>query len=284
MEGIMSYSSVRHVIATITVTMLASAASVGAQVGWLHPEFKQGIMLEVSKSTIKYGPRFTFGSMIWMLTGKAQLSQSTILVTEFDVAHAGYKDSYSMYYWYEMPKPQTAIGNPYFGLEFQNPKSPLYGRVGVRVPVASEDKGDALAFGVYSQFGRFEAFLPKVTTVSVQAGYIKRFADRPIVIRGYLQPNLMIPNEGDAEVISDVSGEFGVQTHYVDVTVGVLGRVLLTESDLEFSERTMFLFGSAASVNISQASVGGYVHIPLDHDWQDLIDLTYGLTLMFHFE
>jgi hypothetical protein len=284
MEGIMSYSSVRRIIAMITVTMLASAASVGAQVGWLHPEFKQGIMLEVSKSTIKYGPRFTFGSMIWMLTGKAQLSQSTTLVTEFDAAHAGYKDSYSMYYWYEMPKPQTAIGNPYFGLEFQNPKSPLYGRVGVRVPVASEDKGDALAFGVYSQFGRFEAFLPKVTTVSVQVGYIKRLADQPIVIRGYLQPNLMIPNEGDAEVISDVSGEFGVQTHYVDVTVGVLGRVLLTESDLEFSERTTFLFGSAASVNISQASVGGYVHIPLDHDWQDLIDLTYGLTLMFHFK
>lgn len=175
---------------------------------------------------------------------------------------------------------QSTQGDFYIGLEQRAARSGPSFEFGVRLPTTSESKGAAATVGIFSDLNRWEAFLPKVFSIVPAVNY--RYVDAQglgIRLRG--APSVDIPTEegGDAEVY----GLYAIQFIYLgsggEATLGVSGRILLTEDDLDFGQRSLHELDASVTLAGTKVRPGLQLRIPIDDDYQDFVDAVFGLQL-----
>ena len=181
-------------------------------------------------------------------------------------------------------EPETIIGNPYVGLEFRKPGSSVFTEIGGRIPVTPDDKFSASSIGGSADFDRLEAFASDLLAITGKINYHNKNASN-LVIRLRGGPTVWIPtDEGDTELLLDYSAQVGYEGQQVSVIGGLTGRLIVTEEDLDFGERTFHHLGASASLNLGTVSPGIHFRIPIDEDLSDSIDSVLGLNLVFQLQ
>jgi len=172
---------------------------------------------------------------------------------------------------------ESMLGDIYLGFEGRAGREGVAMEFGVRLPTATEDKFSALVVGVYSDVNRWEAFLPKVVSFIPAINY-RDLNQNDVGFRIRVAPSVDIPTEGggDAELYGLYAAQFIYMGREAEVTAGFSGRVLVTESDLDFGQRSLHQFDAAVSLTSSNVHPGFHVRLPLDKDLTDFLDVVFG--------
>jgi hypothetical protein len=195
-------------------------------------------------------------------------------VYELPFAHYGYDSEYS-------DESDNAIGNPYLGVEFYGEGSPIFGEIGLRLPLAPDFDNGAVFIGYFTDFvDRVEAFVPDVLTASGFVNYMKR-EPSGFFSRLRCGLTLLVATEKHAE--SDqcllYSAQAGYESEEAGFMAGVSGRYVLSEEDGDFGEKTNHQLGLAVSFAAGAVHPGISIRVPLDEDLSDWLDFVFGLTL-----
>lgn len=177
------------------------------------------------------------------------------------------------------------LGNPYLGVRIHREGRPLAGYIGVRLPLASDPTTSianrAMLVGAISDPDRLEAFLPNVLTVRAGAE-LRSVSPGGMLIGAKIGPSLLVPTQGDG-VDPELFADYGVQGGYegaaVRATVGITGRLLATESDLNFSERTEHVIAGMVELRRGQVRPSVLIRVPLDRSVREALRATVGFGL-----
>ena len=274
----------------ILFATLQLTTSLSAQPIWLEQTSGNSIAIEVLKPNFKGDDDFTFISSALFLSGRFSLGENLIFVGEVPLAHAN-RDDFKIVdpstgeTLFELDfEPETIIGNPYVGLEFRKPGSSVFIEIGGRIPVTPDDKFSASSIGGSADFDRLEAFASDLLAITGKINYHNKNASN-LVIRLRGGPTVWIPtDEGDTELLLDYSAQVGYEGQQVSVIGGLTGRLIVTEDDRDFGERTFHHLGASATLNLGAARPGVHFRMPLDEPLNDRIDFIFGLHLVLQLQ
>jgi len=266
--------------AAFAVLLLIAVPSVGmSQSIWLPPAEGSSVSLEVFKADWAGDANVTFASAAWFLTGRYQTSPSITIVGELPLSRFGRK-SVGLF----NPEAENAVGNPYLGMLINPENSLLIGEAGVRIPITPDDKFGASLNGWYSEFDRWEAFIPDLLTVRGRLGKKVISSSGNVHARFLGGGTLWIPTEGgDAEVFADAVGQIWLRGDQFMFGATLSGRTLLTASDANFTERSEFQLGFGASGTFGNVRPGFHVHLPLGDEGLmgigGAVDVVFGVNI-----
>ncbi len=253
------------VLATIVAT-LGGSATAAAQTPRVDRGPVKSFSLEALRPSIEGGD-FTALSSAWFVAAAVPVASRTRIVGEVPVAFGGVRRLES----------DVALGNIYLGVEFAGAPD-VFLDVGVRLPLASDENFGSLIGLAADPINRFEVFLPDVTTVVTALEY-RSIYPSGAGFRLRVAPKVLIPTEGDAEVLANYGAAGGYFGDRGTITAGFSGLTLLTSDGGSFGERSLHRLELEGQLNLGRLRPGVVFHLPIDEDTRDLQDFTVGLTL-----
>jgi len=269
----------RAVFVIIASLILFLPPSLSAQSIWVNQGQGKVIAIEFLKPNFDGEDNSTFATSAIFLSGRFPISSEMIFVAELPFSHIGSKD---------FDESESSIGNPYIGVEIRKEGKPFFTELGLRPPLAPDDKDGAQSVGVVTDFDRAEAFGNKVFTITGKGNYYRKAASN-MVVRLRVGPTLFLDTGngnfvGETELLLDYNAQVGYEGAQISLLGGFTGRLVVTQEDSDFGERTIHQLGAAASLNLGTVRPGIHVRLPLDNDLKDTIDFVYGLNLGIHLE
>jgi hypothetical protein len=259
----------------IICTVLVAFSLLSAQPLWLERSHKKTIDLEILKPDFEGEDNTTFATTCWFLTGQFPVSDKVRIIGEIPFS---YYKSESEYFEREG---ENAFGNPYLGIELSGEDSPIFGEIGLRLPLTPDEGSSALYSGAIAEFvDRSEAFARDILPIYAIFNYIKvepkgfmfRFRGGPVAW-------FATGDRNDTEWFLLYSAQGGYQSQKYNFFAGLSGRWFLSLEDAEFSERTFHQFGISANVILGTFKPGILLKLPLDDDMRQILDLVFGITL-----
>jgi hypothetical protein len=270
---------VRRVALFCLVAVLSLTGSAAAQDYWMYPGGMNSVSLQIFKPSLaEHSSNYGLLTSTWVVSTRFDAGSNTAVFVSLPVSNAvwNYRD-YS--------EKQTIIGNPYIGFEFGSRDSlrtirPL-GRVGFRLPIASDEKDWAAGLGYETLFNSFESMIAKLWTIQVGMG-VDLVSQTGFTGSINFDVAAMIPNEGgDSEIFGDFCPTLTYASQGFCGGVGYAGRIWLSEGDMSLSERTVDQLGFEAGYRIGSFRPGAHLRLPLDENLSDEIDNIYGLSLTY---
>jgi hypothetical protein len=280
-----------HLVAFSFCLLSLLTSSVTAQSHWWFPERGSAITIELQKPHYNLPEWWVNNRGILNSVGfvgvRYQISNDMAVFWELPFANQDVDDEprpidilssyeYWMFFYQES---QFMIGNPLFGVEHSIAGPSFFVRASFRLPIASEEKLDALALGWMTSYDRWEAFLPKVSTLKLDVGWRESEPTTPLVAQLTLGSVAMVPDEGDTELLADYSAFVGLNAGCFEGGGFFGGRFIMTEDPGEFSERFVNFCGLTSRLKLGAIEPGVHVRLNLDDDLNDLVDYTYGFSL-----
>ncbi len=191
---------------------------------------------------------------------KLRISDRISLLGELPIAHGNVDDKYFM------EGNETGIGNIFVGLQATTKTEGLSFELGIRLPTSDDEKGIAYAPSIISDFEKYSAFSPSVWSASVLATY-EFGIHNGIYGSAVLGPTLLIPRKdvsGDTELIGNYIAGVGYKNEQFDVSARLVGFMILSESDLNFDERTSHHAVFSASILFDRLEPGITLRLPMD--------------------
>jgi hypothetical protein len=251
--------------------MLSLSVPAAAQSNWLYASPGRSVTVEAYK--LGLGPSQSITTSTLFFTGKIDVQEGLYLVLEVPISNFDYDKDYQ-----EDFDAQTMVGNPYVGVEWCPATSSVIGSAGLRFPTAPEGSQSAAYNGGLTAFDRVEAFANDMFTVYVNSGY-RWFTGEYHSFQVIGGPVFTLPTIGgaDPDILIDYKGEYWARADAVSFGIGLTGRVILTEGDLNFHERTWHRLGFSGNVLLGQFRPGFNIRVPLDEEIRNVI--TYGINL-----
>ena len=144
----------------VTVAVVLSgfivASPIWGQPIWLNQSQSNGnfLAVEFMKPSFKLDNDLTFLSSAWFVSGRFLIRNNLFLVGEIPIAHGKIDGEFGS------SDSETILGNPYGGVEIRRSGSNIFGEIGLRVPIAADDKYIATGVGQLADSDRLEAFSP----------------------------------------------------------------------------------------------------------------------------
>lgn len=265
--------------AVLCVVVGAGPSGLEAQSIWLEPQSDRAVYLEVLKPSFE-GFDFSFFTTSWYWSVRWPLRGNILLVAEVPFSNASVEDT---------DMSGTAFGNVYLGIEGGGSESPIVGEIGVRVPLAPSegDGGFAAEVSAFADLvDRWEAFQSDVLSVHGAVNYRSR-ATPGLGLRVRVAPVLWIDTgdvlSDDVEFWALYSAQAWYDGEKVTAGAGFSGRLLVTEDDADFGERTFHQIGMFVSLLFDRFQPGVQLRIPLDEDLSDLLNPSVSLSLGYMF-
>lgn len=267
----------RRSLPVLTTALLVAALSAfgppaaGAQSLLLEQENVSYVGFELLKPHFVHGGNIGFMTLSTYASVRYKVSEQTAVVAELPYANYDPKSSF-----YDS---EDQVGNIYLGIEQLEGHSGLGTELGVRLPTAGKSgTGSATAVSVFSDVNRWEGAYDELWAIQAAVSY-RQVDQQGVGFRLRVGPYLFIPTNGaDAEVM----GLYAFQGYYLadggQVTAGISGRILITESG-NFGQRTFHQLDLGGSLHLQQFRPGVSVRIPLDTNYIDVVDLVYGFQL-----
>jgi len=272
------------IIITILLVSGSKTSSLLAQSNWLPQSSDNNISIEALRPSFKGDNNFSFASSVVFLCARFALRKNVFIIGELPFAHSNPEEikivdpATGQTIFQIDPDAETMVGNPYVGFEFHKSDSRVFTEIGVQIPIATENKPSAAFLGLSSDFDRFEAFAPHLLKISGKLNYYNKNTSN-VIVRLRLGPTAWIPTEeGDTELLADYSAQFGYEGQRITLMAGITGRMIVTESNLDFGERTFHHLGASAFLNSGALRPGIHVKFPLD-ETLDNINYVLGVTL-----
>jgi hypothetical protein len=260
---------------TVLIAAMSFATPLSAQSIWLDRRHDKTVGLEVLIPDFKTEDGGGVSGWALFIALRAPLSDQLRFAGELPFVHANL-ESGSFFF---RSGSQNSFGNPYLGLEIGRQGSLVFGEIGVRVPLASEDNFGAALVGVITDFDRIEAFLPNVVSIAGMLN-VHQVGQTGFALRLRGGPALAISTEGnDTELLIGYSAQAGYETEAVSILGGVTGRANMTEENADFGERSVHQIGFNASLGLGKVRPGVHFRLPLDDDLKESLDFVFGLHL-----
>ena len=253
-----------------------------------NQESTNSFSLEIQKPFFKNSEFYSYWG--FFLSSRIALSQDNRLYLTAEIPLAVEK-SHSQtweteYFSFTLGKDmtETYIGNPYIGL-YKKLANPNFSTVvGLRVPILTEFKGEGVSpdMAFFSSFDRVEAFVPDVLPIYGSLTYTSPSpSNYSVSIKGgsitWMDIGDSMQDEFEVFLTYSVRVDFLTDKFFLG---GIFaGRVLITEPDLSFSDRSVHTFGLNAGLNLNRMRPSVYIRFPLEDDQKDLIDLVVGGTM-----
>ena len=248
------------------------AVAVQAQSFWLPNATDNGIGLEVLKPSFEGEDETSFLSSAPTLSGRFRMGEQVLLAAELPFA----------YYNSEFSDGEFAVGNPYLGAILHNKAQSYFLEAGFRAPIASDKKYAALSRGYFADYDRFEAYNPDLLSFTLKNHYLRN-SDAGFALRLMGGVSVLVPtgeDNFDTEALFDYAGHAGYENAKIQVLGGLTGRLIMTEEDLDFNERTVHHVGVFARYKADKVQPGLLFKVPVDDDFNDLVDFVFGLNVL----
>jgi hypothetical protein len=267
-------------VCLVLVILLVTGQTVSAQYYWLRLADQNSVTLDIFKPNFDH-EGYDFLTSVIFLSGYYRASDQFALTLEYPISNAdvGYG---SLDFGETM-----LLGNPYVGMEytlanFDATQAGVF-RLGIRPPLAQDDKWYALEVGYLGVFDRFEAFVFDVTTLSGGGGYRLR-SESGFGFDVDVNGNLFLPADGDNELYLDYNLTFWALLDQFKGGIGFAGRWWTTQDGLDFGEATVHQLGMLGSYDFGQFRPGLHLRVPVDDDLSDILTFTWGISLTAEFE
>ena len=248
------------------------APSLSAQSIWVSQHTGKAVALEMLKPSFDGDDETSLTTVVVFGSLRMPVGSTLVVVGELPFAHYGEQD---------LDDSDNTIGNPYVGVEIRSPGSPVFGEIGIRAPLASEDNTAAFV-GWLADIHRWEAFVPNFLPISGAINYRFRGATG-FVTRLRAGPNLWIATEewgdDDLELLATYSAQVGYEASQFSMLGGLTGKAILSEEDINFGERTFHEVGAVVTLALGRVHPGVHVRLPLDEDMVDTLDYVFGVNL-----
>jgi hypothetical protein len=238
------------------------------------------ISLEMFKPKSDWSETFEFLNTVWFISGRHQANDRlsviwTIPILNLDVAQG----------WTSFSD-KVLIGNPYLELEYKRRPSDghhtVFSRLGIQLPVTTDDDRHATEMSFFTAFDRFEAFIPDLVTISAGSGfhYVNEngFSSRVNLGGAFMKP-IMGDDGSDLFIDYNVAVWFAIGR--ATLGAGFSGRMNATETGLPLSERSAHQLGYEISYRFGNFKPSVHMRIPIDQDLRDVVKFVYGFKLDF---
>ncbi|GEM_PF-3132918 len=253
----------RLLIVALIIILTTMGKDIRANGGLLEEYNQSEISLHFNKASFSEENDLSFASSVITLRGQAKLPSGFFIIGELPLSN--YDDNIGG------EGTGFLIGNPYLGFRYERQGSSPVFTLGFRPALISEESEDygAILIGAYTDFEKFEAFFPEVTTIYLSGGY-KYSSPAGITLRASIGSTLL--NQGDPyddELLADGRLEFFYEQNRLLVGFGIGTRVWLTEQGLDFGERNLQSFKFSLGYSFNRIIPSLHFAAPLDDD--DLI-------------
>ena len=246
---------------------LARPMEAAAQPLWIGDPGRSAFMLEVVKPDFEGDDGLTFLSTAWFAGGRLRLAPGATLVAELPFATVKADDAFG-------GDSESAVGNPYLGLELRMPDPSLHVGLGARIPLVSEEDAAARLFGLFADLNRWEAWIDDVVPLYANLQYQTLNPDGFGTRAGGGPVAWISTGNSDSELL----GTYTLQAIYrgprFEGAIGLDGRVLFTEGDPLADGRTQHELVLSASPVIGRSRPGLQLRLPLGGDLADVVDFT----------
>ncbi|MCI0693368.1 hypothetical protein L0337_15360 [candidate division KSB1 bacterium] len=156
-----------------------------AQSIWLDRSQEKTLALEVLRPDFKNEDnefvRSTNSGWVLFLSSRLPLSRIFYLVGDLPFASGSYEYE-SRRSGFQKSHSESIIGNPYLGVEIVEENVPVFGELGIRLPLTSEDNMLGAITGLYTDMDRLEAFVPNMAPIlKIACGHAFRRGDAEYV-------------------------------------------------------------------------------------------------------
>ncbi len=231
------------------------------------------VSLEVFKPEFAHEAT-TFPTSTLFLGAKVRLLGDMSVVAEVPFAHFGRSSGHG--------EDESALGNPYLGIDMWSADKPSFVEVGARIPAApggAETGAAAAACGVIADYvERAEAFLPDVVPMSVAVGRSVRYPSGIFYeVRGALSYWLAMEEQEDSETFFLYAGHLGYDLGRFAALAGIAGRsnwasFFPIARDMTYHHLEL---GVSSHLGVAQPLLS--VRLRLDEGGRDALDLVVRL-------
>lgn len=260
----------------VLLVMLFTMTFAGySQSVWFESPANESLVgIEAMIPSFEDGFGFESPSSAYYVYSHIPLNSNIALQLDLPVSHLSVSDS------------ETAIGNPYIGIQTIS-KSDLKFDLGIRLPLAPDDNIGILT-GTFIENYKVGPFVPN--TFSGIANIHYRYdAESGFSLRLDGGPEVLFPGEGGGELFLKYGGQILYNIDQFTIGTGIIGRLVATEDELTFSERSINSLGFTGAYDFGTVNFGSYVEIPLNDDastfslGEDFLNAVIGLNLSFTF-
>lgn len=262
---------------SMLIAMLAvlCAASARAQLAWLTSDTPRNFSLEIGKGFFRSNSNIDFGSVILTAQARVPVNERTALTIAIPLSHISESGAFSG------STSQTAIGNPWIGVVLVS-KPDLTFEAGIRPGIAGDANPEAIFLGLVDDFDRFEAWLPKVTSIRATA-HMGSIPASGTFVTGKLGGMFAVARQGGT---SEFYADYGVRAGFREpgmlVSLGLTGRARLTHGG-SLDERTVhhltFIVEGLRGNFRPIASIGTYLDDSAREDVKAIV--TVGATIVY---
>lgn len=262
-----------------------------AQSAWLSDSRLSSVGLEWDKPlfddrTIDQD-QVTAASSALFLTGRIKVADNFRFIAELPVSHFGYEANNP----FGGDDNSTVLGNIYLGsiwdLNTNNPNNHAFLELGVRIPTTPDPNDDRFgsASGIVSESSdRMEAFLADTWSVPLVGNFITSVGG-PFAVKGRLGTVYNIYTDDINDFDNAMWLLYGITALYRDpgfeAHAGFSGRnqYVGNVSGSDFGDTGFTQLRAGIAVPFQNITPGIYVRKPLGENYNQLLDLAYGVTL-----
>ncbi len=264
----------RYPIALVILLMglLSTATTAEARSFWSETGDTDLLKLEILHPALDYLNDLTIMSNVFYLSGRYAVGGGMCLAWELPYARWSFEDA---------DETESAIGNFYLGVEDVDAESVTLFDLGVRLPTAPEDEA-VVYLGAYSDWvDRLEAFRPEI--VSVTVGTTFRAVSRDATSFSLRLAPTLWHDAGDDDDSTEFfvlyGARYSFETASSSVGMGFSGRLWLSATNGDFSERTFHQLGFFANLRTGRWRPGFQVRVPMDEDMRRIVDPIFSISL-----
>ncbi len=261
----------RTLLSLIVVASLS--ASVSAQNLWRGRVTQSNVGIEFLKPNFTDRNAGTTG-LVTTLSGAFTLRGGTALVVEMPFIFSSYSSPFGLSY------DESALGNPYLGLQFGPSGSSYYGDIGVRLPLMDEHQDLARGVATLADIDRFEAYIPHVFQASAAVNFDHEVAPS-LRLLARIGPSFDVSTSGrgGTNLYADYGVTFELQQQEFSLGAGYSARMILTSDAGSIDDRTIDEAVLGGYFRIDRLEPGLQARFPLDEYLRREITATYLVSL-----
>jgi hypothetical protein len=257
-------------LGTAMVLLPAPAPPAAAQIFWMEQRQIPSVSVEVLKPVLsgeEGTSPFTAGSFA---TLRIPSGERMLVVVDLPVAHYNPDDPSS-------GRTETALGNPYLGVEQRVAATGLNLELGARIPVAPDEDENARLLGVLADLDRWEAFVSDAIPITLAGNYRLRDPDG-LGFRVRLAGSAWASTRSGTEFLLSGALLLSYDNAPVGITAGLSARFVAT-GEGSFADRSYRQVVVDARYAGGRVRPGLNLRIPVDGPTDELVDLVWGCSI-----
>lgn len=255
----------------VVVVAHLAAGDTMSQPVWTDKFSARGVTIDYLKPFFK-DKSISGATSITFLSARIPVSKTLRLKPEIPIGYASIETN-------GLNETTTVLGNPYLGLEVLGSDGTSTAEIGLRLPTIYGES-PLTEIAIATDFDRFESFARE--TAAITGSFVGRNKSDNIQMEVSGGITVLVPfNDNDTDILGQYAGQLVFKTSGIGFTTGVTGRILFTEPDLNFGQRSTHQIGFSVIGYLGNFRPGIMGRLALDKPLRSLIDAVIGFNASY---